>query len=290
LPDKILVVDDEADILDLAKMILEGEGYQVVVASDGEEALQKADSQEPDLILLDVVMPGRSGFEVCRTLKTQSKTKPIPVVMFTALGREVDRKLGKDAGAEGYIVKPFTQEALVAEAEKHLEKARLEKFSTALGLNHTQLKGRKILLEFDPATPYHRAVRDFALEAQAHGEAVVVLTPKASVIRQTLQADKGMEFITLTHQMTFSLILEPYEEKPLAVVCDSLTDLVFFMGFQPAYNFIRGTLDRLAGPSLTALFLFNPNAHPPNEAYRIRSLFGEQVTYGRNGLAQVKLT
>ncbi|MEM2905266.1 MAG: response regulator [Candidatus Bathyarchaeia archaeon] len=290
MPDKILVVDDEPDILNLAKMILEGEGYEVAVASNGKEAVQKAESQEPDLILLDVVMPGRNGFEVCQALKAGTRTGLVPVVMFTALGRDVDRKLSAESGADGHLVKPFTPEGLLAEVQKQLQKARLERFSKALGLTHAQLRGRKVLLEFDPATPYQRAVRDFVFEARAHGESVLVLTPKASVVRHALQGEDGVEFVALTHQVIFTTILTPYEGKPLALVFDNLTDLVFYMGFQPAYNFTRGTLEKLAEQSITALFLFSPNAHPPSETYTVRNLFSEQVTYGAGGLIKVKLT
>ncbi len=98
MPDKILIVDDESDILDLAKVILEKNGFRVVNAYDGDEALVKAEAEMPDLVLLDVVMPGRSGLEICKILKTQVTTKHTPVVMFTVLGRDVDRKLGTEAG------------------------------------------------------------------------------------------------------------------------------------------------------------------------------------------------
>jgi len=136
LPDKILVVDDEPDILDLTHTILKLKGYIVVDASDGEEGLQKADATVPDLILLDLVMPGKSGLEVCKILKGQAKTKHIPVVMFTALGRDVDRKLTAEAGANGHFMKPFTLEALVAEVKKHFDQARAGKFSKQLGVEH----------------------------------------------------------------------------------------------------------------------------------------------------------
>jgi len=289
LPDKILIVDDEPDTLNLAKMILEGEGYQVLVTSSGEEALQRADKEVPDLILLDVVMPGKSGLEVCKTLKIQSKTKLIPVVMFTALGREVDRTLGRAAGAEGHLIKPFTPEGLCAEVKKYLEGARPEKFSRALGLDHIHLRGRKIFLEFDSATPYERAVRDFALEAQANGEAVVILSPKASVIHRTLQEEAGLELVPLSPQTVLSPILEAYAGKTLALVYDNLTDLILSAGFQYAYNFAKNALEMLSGPRLTALFLFNPEAHLANEVYSVRSLFSGQVTYGIDGLKKVKI-
>lgn len=290
MPDRILVVDDEADTRNLAKMILEGEGYQVTVASDGEEALQKADSEGPDLILLDLVMPHKSGLEVCKTLKGQPKTRLVPVLMFTVLGRDVDKKLSRDAGADGHFIKPFKPEDLVAEVKKHLEQARSEKFSKALGLDHAQLRGRKILLEFDPATPYERVVRDFALEARANGEVVTLLTHTASIVHQAVEGEKGIEFIPLKDGMILSPILEAHAKKPLTLVFDNLTDQILSMGFQSAYNFTKNALERLSGPRLTVMFLFNPKSHPSNEAYSIRNLFSEQVTYGGDGLTPVKLT
>ena len=197
MPDKILIVDDEPDTLDLAKTILEGEGYQAIVAHEGEECLQKAEAESPDLILLDMVMPGKSGLEICKTLKTQSKTKFTPVVMFTALGREVDRKLGGEAGADGYFVKPFTPESIIAEVKNNLEKVRPEKFSRALDMDHTKLTDRKILLEFDPTSSYERLVRDFVLEGRAHGEKAVIITPKSSIIYKSLQEERKWLILSL---------------------------------------------------------------------------------------------
>ena len=115
MTDKILIVDDEPDTINLAKMILERKGYHVVSAFTGDEAIQKAESEMPDFIYLDMVMPGKSGLEVCKILKAQSKTKKIPLVMFTALGRDVDKKLSKEAGADGHFLKPFTAEDLIDE-------------------------------------------------------------------------------------------------------------------------------------------------------------------------------
>ena len=130
MPDKILIVDDESDILNLAKVILEKNGFRVVDASDGDEALVKAEAEMPDLVLLDVVMPGRSGLEICKILKTQVTTKHTPVVMFTVLGRDVDRKLGTEAGADGQLTKPFTSDALLTEVKLHLDKTRADNFQT----------------------------------------------------------------------------------------------------------------------------------------------------------------
>jgi len=123
-----LVADDEADIVSLTKAILEREGYRVVTASNGVEALQMVEAQRPDLVLLDVVMPAKSGLEVCRTLKSQAKTKHIPIVMFTVvsslLKTRADPLLKTDSGCDGYFAKPFTRLQLLTEIRKHLRQQR----------------------------------------------------------------------------------------------------------------------------------------------------------------------
>jgi len=95
-------------------------------------------------ILLDLVMPGKSGLEVCKVLKGQPKTKHIPVVMFSTLGRDVDRKLSAEAGADGHFTKPFTPEGLTTEVRKHLDHTRAEKFSRRLGVEHGKPAGEKV--------------------------------------------------------------------------------------------------------------------------------------------------
>ena len=92
MADKILIVDDEPDVVNLAKRILEREKYHVITASEGDEALEKARVEMPDLILLDIVMRGKDGYEVCKILKSHAATRHIPVVMFTVLGHDIDRK------------------------------------------------------------------------------------------------------------------------------------------------------------------------------------------------------
>lgn len=291
LGDRILVVDDEVDLLNLAKIILDKRAYQVILASNGEEALLKADIEKPDLILLDIVMPGKSGFEVCKTLKEQQKTLFIPIVMFTALGRDVDKKMSKEAGADGHLTKPFTPEDLVAEVEKHLEAARPSKFSGALGLSHEQIKERKMLLEFDPSTPYERCVRDLAVEAQTQGEAITILTPKGSSIYQTFEGENGVDLVPLTAETVHSswLILEKDFDESLVLVYDNLSDLILTLGFDEAYGFTRNVLERLVDLRVTALFLLNPNAHSPKEISSFRSLFSDQVTFGGEGLTKIRL-
>ena len=117
---KILVVDDEEMTTNLAKKFLERHEFEVACAFDGEKALELAISEKPDLILLDVMLPNLSGYEVCRRLKQQDDFKDVPILLFTAKGLSKDIEEGKAAGADEYIVKPFSGKALVATIRKHL--------------------------------------------------------------------------------------------------------------------------------------------------------------------------
>lgn len=290
MPDRILVVDDELDILNLVKMILSRRGYRVVTASNGDEALRLAEAEVPDLILLDLVMPGKSGLEVCKILKTQTKTKATPIVMFTALGRDIDKKLTAEAGSDAHFTKPFTHEALLAEVKAHVEKARAEKFSKQLGIAHEGLKGKKILLEFDPATLYERLVRDFVLECAFHSEKALVLTKKGSAVRQVLEGDGDVELIDLTPETMLSPVLEKYPSSAVSLVYDSLTDLVLSRDPRMAHEFTRNALELLAAPNITALFLLNPLAHESRDVSSLRGLFSTQLAYSKQGLTNVRIT
>jgi two-component system phosphate regulon response regulator PhoB len=110
----ILVVDDEENILELVRFNLVKEGYQVACAATGEEALKEARSKPPDLIVLDLMLPGMDGLEVCKTLKKDAKTEHIPIVMLTAKGEESDIVAGLELGADDYVTKPFSPKVLIA--------------------------------------------------------------------------------------------------------------------------------------------------------------------------------
>jgi two-component system alkaline phosphatase synthesis response regulator PhoP len=118
----ILVVDDEEDILELVKVNLLREGYKVIVAADGEEALKLSKAQLPNLIILDLMLPGIDGLEVCRTLKGDPKTEHIPVIMLTAKGGETDIIVGLEVGADDYVTKPFSPKVLIARVKRVLRK------------------------------------------------------------------------------------------------------------------------------------------------------------------------
>ncbi|MFH1580584.1 MAG: response regulator [Pseudomonadota bacterium] len=111
---KILVVDDEEDILELVRYNLAREGYKVVCAASGEEALNKAGSEPFDLIVLDLMLPGIDGLGVAQKLKTKPKTRHIPIIMLTAKGEEADIVTGLELGADDYVTKPFSPRILIA--------------------------------------------------------------------------------------------------------------------------------------------------------------------------------
>ncbi|GGA70213.1 response regulator YycF [Ornithinibacillus halotolerans] len=116
---KILVVDDEQPIADILKFNLEKEGYEVIVANDGDTAIELALSENPDLILLDIMLPNKDGNEVCREIR---KTKTMPIIMLTAKDSEIDKVLGLELGADDYVTKPFSNRELIARVKANLRR------------------------------------------------------------------------------------------------------------------------------------------------------------------------
>ena len=110
----ILVVEDEDSLATLLQYNLDKEGYKVGLAGDGEEAMVMLDEQQPDLLVLDWMLPKVSGVEVCRRLRARPETRNLPIIMLTARGEETDRIRGLDTGADDYIVKPFSMTELAA--------------------------------------------------------------------------------------------------------------------------------------------------------------------------------
>jgi len=124
--ERILVIEDEPDIGELMEYNLEREGFRVRVSRDGEEGLDRILSDSPDLVLLDLMLPGLDGLEVCRRLKEDPVTRGIPVVMVTAKGEESDVVLGLGLGADDYIPKPFSPRELVARVRAVLRRGRFK--------------------------------------------------------------------------------------------------------------------------------------------------------------------
>jgi two-component system phosphate regulon response regulator PhoB len=119
---KILIVEDDPDILELLHFNLGKAGYQTIRAEDGEQALALAQERIPDLILLDLLLPGLNGLEVCRRLKRNSDLQYIPIIMVTAKGEEMDRIVGLELGADDYIVKPFSIREIILRIQKVLDR------------------------------------------------------------------------------------------------------------------------------------------------------------------------
>ncbi|MGA8832538.1 MAG: response regulator [Desulfomonilaceae bacterium] len=124
--ERILVVDDEEDILELVKYNLTKENFQVMCATSGEEALQKLKKETFDIILLDLMLPGRDGLDTCRVLKKNPETSHIPVVMITAKTEDTDVVLGLELGADDYVTKPFSPRVLLARIKAILRRNQTE--------------------------------------------------------------------------------------------------------------------------------------------------------------------
>ncbi|MGQ0417248.1 cell wall metabolism DNA-binding response regulator WalR, partial [Bacillus sp. HC-TM] len=116
---KILVVDDEKPIADILKFNLEKEGFEIVMAHDGDEAIEKANEEQPDMVLLDIMLPGKDGLEVCREIR---KSSEMPIIMLTAKDSEIDKVLGLELGADDYVTKPFSTRELLARVKANLRR------------------------------------------------------------------------------------------------------------------------------------------------------------------------
>ncbi|MGN0519033.1 MAG: response regulator transcription factor [Acutalibacteraceae bacterium] len=117
---KILVVDDDTNICELLRLYIEKEGYDVVIANDGEEALQKFRSEDPDFVMLDIMLPKLDGWQVCREIR---KISQCPIIMLTAKGEVFDKVLGLELGADDYVVKPFEAKEVIARIRAVLRRA-----------------------------------------------------------------------------------------------------------------------------------------------------------------------
>lgn len=118
---RILIVDDERDIVETIQFMLESEGFECLLAYDGEDALLKARTENPDLILLDIMLPKINGYQVCRLLKFDEKYKDIPIIMLTAKAQDADKLMGKETGADEYVCKPFVMDELVRMIREYLK-------------------------------------------------------------------------------------------------------------------------------------------------------------------------
>jgi phosphate regulon transcriptional regulator PhoB len=133
MPDKILVVDDEKDLVELIAYNLLKEGFSVIKAFDGGTALKLARGENPDLMILDLMLPGIQGIEICKRIRRDPEHATLPIIMLTAKGTEVDTVLGLEVGADDYVTKPFSVKELLARVRSLLRRSSMEKGSGETG-------------------------------------------------------------------------------------------------------------------------------------------------------------
>lgn len=155
---KVLVIEDESDILEVIKYNLEREGHKVIACRDGEEGLSRIRTENPDLVILDLMLPGIDGVEVCQRVKSDPVTNAIPIIMVTAKGEEADVVLGLGIGADDYIAKPFSPKELVARIKVVLRRGALREkvgrgerviqgaLTVDLGRHETTVGGTSVVL------------------------------------------------------------------------------------------------------------------------------------------------
>ncbi|MBW2599262.1 MAG: response regulator, partial [Deltaproteobacteria bacterium] len=127
MPERILVVDDEKDLVDLISYNLKKNGFTVVKAYDGEEALRQVRTRKPHLMILDLMLPGIQGMEVCKLIRNDAENAALPIIMLTAKGEEIDKILGLEVGADDYVTKPFSVRELLARVHAVLRRSTLQK-------------------------------------------------------------------------------------------------------------------------------------------------------------------
>lgn len=208
---KILVVDDEPSIREFLAQILSAD-YQIILAKSGTEAVEKAQSQKPSLILLDILMPGMTGVEVCKHLRNDSNTKLIPIIMLTALNEPEQRTQAFLAGADDYISKPFKPDELLArikskvrrldeapsslsallkfgDLELDLQEAKVEIAGNPLDIGHIELKILKCLLSHRGQLVERNILNQYVWGDEA--PSYRALDPHITTLRKKLRASRG---------------------------------------------------------------------------------------------------
>jgi len=224
---KILVADDDADLLDLVAYALGQSGFLVVKAKDGLAALAAYDSEAPDLVILDINMPGASGFEVCASLRARGST---PIMMLTARGEEHDLVRALELGADDYLTKPFSPRTLIARLKALLRRAKIERATAPLGAGKVQLDAGDSTVRIGPGQPITLTRLEFrlmqALLAQAgravHSDRLLVLVwghrgagdrqllkQLVHRLRQKIEADPGTPQLLQTAAVSgYKLVVE----------------------------------------------------------------------------------
>lgn len=183
MPQKILVVDDDVTLQETIAYNLRKQGYEVLVAGDGSEAIRMARESQPDLILLDLMLPRVDGIEVCRVVRQEMN---VPIVMLTARDEEIDRVVGLEVGADDYVTKPFSMRELVARVKAHLRRERLVRETiTAESEAQDQAVPHQVLAFGDLSI-------DIGRREVKRGGAVVTLKPKELELLIFLARNRGM--------------------------------------------------------------------------------------------------
>jgi phosphate regulon transcriptional regulator PhoB len=187
----ILVIDDEKDLIELVRYNLEKDGFDVIAATDGQSGLDVVKKHRPDLVVLDLMMPGMDGLQICKQLRSDPRTGRIPVIMLTAKATEADRIVGLELGADDYITKPFSPREVVARVKAVLRRSspaaeqrqeiRVGDLNIDLGGHEVNFKGQRValtatefrILEFLAARPGRVFSRDEIIDAALGNETAV---------------------------------------------------------------------------------------------------------------------
>ena len=159
---KILVVDDEAHIVEAIRYNLEQGGFRVITAADGQRALELARRELPDLITLDVMLPGADGWEVCRILRQEPSTRRIPIIMLTVKKAETDKVVGLELGADDYLTKPFSPKELVARVRAVLRRSKEPEPDERVSVGKLQIDFGKHLVRVD-GRPVELTAKEYSL-------------------------------------------------------------------------------------------------------------------------------
>ena len=180
----ILVVEDEPTLIDTLEYNLTRQGYTVSIASDGFKALELARSLRPDLIVLDVMLPGLDGFEICRILRQEMN---VPILMLTARDDEIDKVVGLEMGADDYLTKPFSMRELMARVKAHLRRVRMIR---------EEMEGQETTADGRPSTATGLTFGSLRIDPDRHevvvGDEVLHLRPKEFELLHFLARNRGM--------------------------------------------------------------------------------------------------
>jgi len=218
MPEKILVVDDEKDLLELVEYNLGKEGYKVLTAENGIDALKAAKKEYPSLIVLDIMLPGMQGLEVLRELKKRPESQNIPVILLTAKGEELDKVLGLELGADDYVTKPFSPRELVARVKAVLRRLSVKGPATepviSVGSLKIDLDKNKVYLNEKPLVLSPTEFKLLKYFAQNRGRAI----PREKLLDNVWKDDQFVEPRTVdVHIRRLRAKIEEDPENPKVI-------------------------------------------------------------------------